>query len=76
MEEKPNTGRFERDIWLYQGQVGRIFRAGEEIPPKSEGWLDHQTVEPDPFDHDGDGKPGGSVRRKPGRPRKVTDDDA
>lgn len=65
--------KLERDIWLYRGEDGRIFRAGDDRPPASEGWLDHPTPPaPDPvpaafkaFDPDGDGKPGGPRRRKP-----------
>lgn len=29
-----------------------------------------KPAKPDPFDHDGDGKPGGSVPKRPGRPPK------
>lgn len=33
---------FARDIWLYRGpEEAKIFRAGEPIPAKSEGWRDH-----------------------------------
>lgn len=33
---------FDRDIWLYRDpDEARIFRAGEPIPAKSEGWRDH-----------------------------------
>lgn len=57
---------FEHDTWLYHPSEGaRLFLAGEAHP--GEGWLDHPVEAADPlakFDHDGDGKPGGSRRRK------------
>lgn len=53
--------------WRYgpDGQA-QIFNNADEVPA---GWSDHPSsvgaaVKADPFDHDGDGKPGGS---KPGR---------
>jgi hypothetical protein len=37
---------FARDIWLYRGpEEAKIFRAGEAIPAKSEGWRDHPGAE-------------------------------
>jgi hypothetical protein len=37
---------FDRDIWLYRGpEEAKIFRAGEAIPAKSEGWRDHPGAE-------------------------------
>lgn len=60
------------DAWFYKGSEGRIIRAGEAIP---EGWTDHPTdfngADPEAFNHDGVGGPGGSLKRGPGRPRKV-----
>jgi hypothetical protein len=33
---------FARDIWLYRGpEDAKIFRTGEAIPAKSEGWREH-----------------------------------
>jgi hypothetical protein len=42
--ERSEAERFTRDTCLYRGKSGeeaRIFRAGEEVPPKSQGWRDH-----------------------------------
>lgn len=46
------------------GGVSQVFQSEEEVPP---GWADHpsKVKSDDPFDHDGDGKPGGSLPRKP-----------
>jgi hypothetical protein len=41
-----------------------VFNSPDEVP---KGWEDHPSkVKPpkDPFDHDGDGKPGGSRRKR------------
>jgi hypothetical protein len=42
-EADANTAAvFARDIWLYRGpEDAKIFRAGEAIPAKSEGWREH-----------------------------------
>lgn len=51
------------DMWLYKGQEARLFLEGEELP---QGWRDRPGH---PLDHDGDGRPGGSLkgsRRKKG----------
>lgn len=48
------------------GGTSAIFDCEEDVP---EGWEDHpsKVLPSNPFDHDGDGKPGGS---KPGPRRK------
>lgn len=42
-----------------------VFHSPDDVPA---GWEDHPSkvkdVKPDPFDHDGDGKPGGSRPRR------------
>lgn len=45
------------------GGKSAVFDRAEDVP---EGWADHPAkVKPtDPFDHDGDGKPGGSRPRR------------
>ena len=41
----------------------QVFEREEDVPP---GWEDHpsKVKASDPFDHDGDGKPGGSKPRR------------
>lgn len=61
-------------MWMFRGEEQRLFREGEEIPA---GWYDRPSkfngANPDAFDHDNDGREGGSVavKRGPGRPRKI-----
>ncbi len=45
------------------GGESAIFDCVEDVP---EGWADHpdKVTSADPFDHDGDGKPGGSRPRR------------
>lgn len=40
-----------------------VFQSADDVPA---GWVDHPSKfkSADPFDHDGDGKPGGSKPRK------------
>lgn len=68
--------------WMFRGEEQRLFLEGDEIPA---GWYDRPSkfngANPDAFDHDGDGREGGSIRpeaaqinpvkRGPGRPRKI-----
>lgn len=44
--------------WLYGRDGGQIFHAPEDVPPGD--WRD-TPFKADPLDHDGDGKPGGSL---------------
>lgn len=40
---------FDHDVCLYRGKGGeeaRVFKAGEEVPAKSEGWRDHPSLCP------------------------------
>lgn len=42
----PEPETFERDTCLYRGKDGeeaRVFRKGETVPAKSEGWRDHPS---------------------------------
>lgn len=62
------------NMFMFKGEEAKLFRAGEEIP---DGWYDRPSkfngADPAAFDHDGDGREGGSppIKRGPGRPRKV-----
>lgn len=51
------------DIWKFRGEDMRLFREGEEIP---DGWYDRPSkfngANPDAFDHDRDGREGGSMK--------------
>lgn len=73
------------DAWFWKGDEMRLFRAGEEIP---NAWYDEPNkfngADPVAFDHDGDGRAGGSFSieghwpaaqpKKRGRPPKVKPD--
>ena len=57
------SGEAQWPSWRYgpDGEAA-IFDAEDAVPA---GWAEHPAkVKPDPFDHDGDGKPGGSRPRK------------
>lgn len=63
----------EWDMWMFRGEEAKLFHEGDEIPA---GWHDTPSkfngADPAKFDHDGDGKAGGSApKRGPGRPKKA-----
>lgn len=64
-------------IYYHADGLVRLFPAGSEAP--GAGWQrePHPGVAPvyerpsDPFDHDGDGRPGGSLPKRRGRPPRA-----
>lgn len=60
------------DSWMWKGDEMRLFRAGETIP---NDWYDapdkFNGADPKALDLDGDGRAGGSLAKRRGRPPKA-----